>query len=110
MDTMKNESGLEPMEFNVLVKQDVVEEKTKGGLLIPEQVVDRERHGVTRGEITAISPMAFNADIWNGEPPAVGQRVAFARNSGSFIEGDDGQEYRLVKDKDILCMIGGANV
>jgi co-chaperonin GroES (HSP10) len=105
---MKNTSGITPLEFNVLVKQDVVETKTRGGLMKPEELVDREKHAQTRGVLVALSPLAFNPDIYPAdmERPKPGDKVAFARHAGTFIDGLDGEEYRVVKDKDIVAVIG----
>lgn len=106
---MTNPSGIRPVEFNVLIKQDAIEEKTRMGLIKPDDMVEREKHGQTRGVIVAISPLAFNEDIWPAgmSRPEPGNRVAFAKHAGTFITGDDGQEYRVVKDKDVVAIIGG---
>jgi len=103
-----NNSGLQPIEFNVLVLPDPVEEKTKGGLILSEDTIDRDKHRATRGTIVAVSPFAFNEDIYppDMERPKAGQRVALALHAGAFVEGEDGEEYRMVKDKDITALIG----
>lgn len=102
-----NSSGIKPIEFNVLVKQDAVQEKTQGGLYISDESQERDRHAQTRGTLIASSPMAFTYDDWpEGEtPPQVGSRVIFTRHAGTFVEGLDGEEYRVVKDKDIVGVI-----
>ena len=106
---MENNSGITPVEFNVLVKQDAVEEKTKGGLHLPTELQERERHGQTRGIIVAVADLAFNEDVWPGDKPrpAAGQRIAFAKHAGTFVEGTDGEEYRVIKDKDVVGLIEG---
>jgi co-chaperonin GroES (HSP10) len=102
-----NDSGINPIEFNVLVLQDKIEEKTKGGLLLADDFRDKEKHAQVRGTIVATSPLAFNEDIYPSgmERPKPGDRVAFARHSGAFILGKDGVEYRIVKDKDVVAVI-----
>lgn len=104
-----NPSGISPVEFNVLVKQDATEEKTKGGLILHTDTQERDKHSQIFGTIIALSPMAFNADVWpvEYERPKPGQRVAFAKHSGAFIKGLDGEEYRVVKDKDVVAIIDG---
>lgn len=101
---MINPSGIKPIEYNVLLKQDKVEEKSAGGIFIPDDVKERQRHGQTLGQIVALSPMAFSFDEWPAsEPkPEIGQRVVFARHAGTFVDGLDGEEYRVVKDRDIV--------
>lgn len=106
---MENLSGIRPVEFNVLIRQDAIEEKTRLGLIKPNEIVEREKHSQTRGVIVAISPLAFNEDIWPAgmDRPVPGNKVAFARHAGTFIVGEDGEEYRVVKDKDVVAIIGG---
>lgn len=96
-------------EFNVLVKQDAVSDKTKGGLFIPDDVKDRNKHSETWGVIVDMSPMAFNADIWPDDQPKPkpGDRVYFARHAGSFCE-IDGEEFRVIKDKDVVLLAEAA--
>ena len=103
-----NPSGINPLEFNVLIDPDKIEEKTAGGLFKPGDTTEREKHQQTKGTIVALSPLAFNADIYPTDipKPQPGQRVAIALHAGAFIKGADGKEYRMVKDKDITAMIG----
>lgn len=102
-----NTSGITPVEYNVLLKQDAIQEKTDGGLYLGTETQEQERHGQTRGVIIALSPMAFAFDDWpEGEPkPGVGQKVVFARHSGTFVTGSDDEEYRMVKDRDIVGVL-----
>ncbi|WP_290688537.1 hypothetical protein [Haematobacter sp. UBA3484] len=104
---MENSSGFRPVEFNVLIKQDKVEEKTKGGLLLSTDVQEREKYSATRGVIVAVSPMAFAFDDWpGGEPkPKPGDAVVFARHAGVFVTGLDDEEYRVIKDKDVVAVM-----
>jgi co-chaperonin GroES (HSP10) len=104
---MQNTSGIRPVEFNVLIRQRDIEARTKGGLMKPDEVVEREKSAQTRGVIVAVSPLAFNADVWPGDQPRPkpGTHVAFARYAGTFIDGTDGVEYRVIKDKDVVAVI-----
>jgi co-chaperonin GroES (HSP10) len=106
---MANSSGIIPLEFNVLIDPDKIEEKTAGGLYKPQDTAEREKHQQTKGTIVALSPLAFNADIYPTDmaKPQPGQRVAIALHAGAFIKGADGKEYRMVKDKDVTAMIEG---
>lgn len=104
---MSNTSGLRPIEFNVVVKQDAVEDKTAGGLMKPLELVERERHAQTRGTIIAVSDFAFNEDIYPATHvrPRPGQRCVWARHAGVLTDGSDGEEYRVIKDKDVVAII-----
>jgi chaperonin GroES len=92
--------GLEPMEFNVIVFPDVVDEKTKGGLILPETEREKLQWAEQRGTVIAVAPEAFTD---YGVHAAPGDRVIFSRHSGMTVKGADGRDYRIVKDKDIVA-------
>lgn len=102
-----NPSGINVIEYNVLLRQDGTETKTKGGIILSDDVLERKKHQETRGTIVAVSPMAFQFDDWPDgvEKPKPGDRVAFAMHAGTFIKGEDGEEYRVVKDRDVVAVI-----
>jgi co-chaperonin GroES (HSP10) len=104
---MENTSGIQPIEFNVVLFQDPVQDRTPGGLMKPADTIEREKHSTTRGTIIAVSPLAFNEDIMPAGcvKPAPGDRVAIAKHAGTFIDGLDGKEYRIVKDKDVVAVL-----
>ena len=56
--------------------------------------------------IVAVSPMAFAFDDWpQDEPtPKPGDRIVFARHAGTFVTGKDDEQYRVVKDKDVVAV------
>ena len=103
-----NPSGIRPTEFKVLIRPKTVEEKTAGGIIIPEQAKEREQFAQMEGEIMAVAPLAFSYAEWpeDSPPPQVGDRVLFAKYGGATVTGLDRTEYRLVNDKDIGAIIG----
>lgn len=104
---MKNDSGIVPTEFNVLIQPKMVEEKTKGGIILPDDTKERDQFAQMEGVLVACSPLAFTYADWpNSDAPKVGDRVLFAKYSGAKVTGfKDGKEYRLCKDKDIAAVI-----
>ena len=103
----ESDSGVIPFEFKVLVKQDIMEEKTKGGIILPEPARDDQQRAMTKGEIVSMSPAAFSYHNWDKSTrlPQVGDRVVYSRYAGSVIIGKDEVEYRLINDKDIGAII-----
>lgn len=101
-----NTSGINPVEYNVLIQLDKVEEQTPGGLYIPEDTKDKEGFAQVKGTLVAASPMAFDFADWPDDVPgpSVGNRVLIARHAGTEAEGMDGNTYRIVKDKDVLAV------
>jgi len=100
-------SGIRPTEYNVLIKPKPVEEKTKGGLIIPDSKRDLDKFAQEEGEIVAVAQHAFSYETWpdGSQPPQLGDMVLFAKYAGTMVSGRDGVEYRLVKDKDIAAVL-----
>lgn len=96
-----NTSGIEPLEYHVIVKPEEVAEKTAGGLYKPQDLREREQWSETRGVLVAVSPIAFNFE-GDAPKPDLGDVVMFKRHSGTLTKGVDGVEYRIVSDKDII--------
>lgn len=89
----------------MLIKLDAVEEKTKGGIYLPEPAREREEQGGMTGRLIAAGPLAFHYEVDNPTIPQLGARVAFPRYSGIEQEGKDGGKYRLLKDGDLIAII-----
>lgn len=105
---MQNESGLSPLEFNVVVRMDPVKTKTAGGLYLPETKKDRDEMSADEGTLVAISPHAFDYADWGAHPkPQPGDRVLFAQFDGRLWERG-GVKYRLIKDKSLIAVIDPA--
>lgn len=109
-----NNSGIAPTEYNVLVQPKATEETTKGGVILSQSVQQLDGNAQTRGTIVAMSPMAFVNPDWpeDAQLPQVGDAVSYARYAGasSKIEGMDGVEYIIIKDKEITAIIDGSMV
>lgn len=103
---MRNESGLRPMEFNVIVEMDPVEEKTAGGIILPTSKQERDKLATEEGTLVAVSPHAFTYADWPQDeaPPVPGERVLIARYSGAIHERG-GKTYRVLKDRDIVAVV-----
>jgi chaperonin GroES len=97
--------GLAPQKYRVLIKPDKVEEKI-GNIYIPEQTQERDQHAAMEGELVAMSPIAFDWDRWPEDhpKPQVGSRVVINKYSGVIVKGNDGEEYRVMNDEDVLLV------
>jgi len=100
---MSNTSGLQPVEYKILIEPEDVEQKSAGGIVLIDKVTEREKMAQVRGKLTAIGGNAF--EDWNGRAPIVGDSVYFAKYAGYIIKGDDGKEYRLANDKDVSAIV-----
>ncbi len=53
-------STIKPTEFNVLLRPEKVEEVTAGGIILPDMTQDSKKYAETKGEIVAMSSLAFS--------------------------------------------------
>ena len=95
---------IKPLGYCVLVKPEKIQEKTEGGIYIPDRTRDQEQNAVTRGVVVAIGKLAW----WNhgeGQPWAeIGDKVIFAKYGGKIIKDRNGEEFRILNDEDIIAM------
>lgn len=102
---MTNESGLSPVEYNIVVRMDPVEEKTVGGIILPSSKTDRDELAADEGTIVAASPHAFSYAEWGDvKPPQVGDRILMAQFDGRIWKRG-GVTYRLIKDKSVIAVV-----
>ena len=102
-----NTSGIYPVDMRVVVKPEVMEEKTAGGIVVPKQVRDMEDRGHVKATIVAVGAQAFE-DIKNPDArPRAGQIVSIAKFAGYLINGKDDIEYRIINDRDVVAVLDG---
>jgi chaperonin GroES len=104
--------ALHPMEFQVVVQPDPVEEKTKGGIILAQSTVEADELAADEGTLVAVSPHAFSYAEWpeGARKPQVGDRVIFSRYAGTFrkpkvTEDRKTPPLRIMPDKAILAVI-----
>jgi len=102
-----NSSGLTPLGEVVLikVKEDEKEKVTKGGIVLPQSVTEKENKANIVAEIVELGELAF--EHLSPDTVREAQFVVIERYAGRFIVGRDEKVYRLVKDTDILAVCQG---
>ena len=100
---MENISGIHPVEYRVLIKPDTLEEKSEGGIYIPDNAMERMQHAQDIGTLVEASDQAFSD--WKGRKPKPGDKVIFNKYAGSEIRMKNKGDYRLCNDKDILAVM-----
>ena len=98
-------TGLKPLGDRVLVKPVHEEEKSKGGNLLPD-TISKEKPQV--GEVLAVGPGGNDKE---GKFVTMtlkkGDKVVYAKYSGTDIKDDADEDYLLISEKDILAIIEG---
>ena len=93
-----------PLHDRVVVRRLDGEEKTKGGIIIPDTAKEKPQEG----EVVAVGSGA-RADDGKVTPLDVkaGDRILFGKWSGTEVKVD-GEELLIMKESDILGIIEGA--
>jgi chaperonin GroES len=90
-----------PLHDRVLIKRIEQEEKTKGGIIIPDTAKEKPQEG----EVIAVGPGGRNED---GEliplDVKAGDRVLFGKWSGTEVK-IEGDELLIMKESDLLGVI-----
>ena len=94
--------AFKPLHDRVLVRRVQSEEKTKGGLIIPDNAKEKP----AEGEIISVGEGA-RKDSGELIAPSVsaGDRVLFGKWSGTEIKVD-GEDLLIMKESDILGILG----
>ena len=90
-----------PLGDRVLVKRVEEEEKTKGGIIIPDTAKEKPQEGV----VLAVGPGARD-ESGKVQPLDVktGDRILFGKWSGTEVKMD-GQDLLIMKESDILGVV-----
>jgi chaperonin GroES len=98
--------NFKPLHDRVLVRRVEQEEKTKGGIIIPDTAKEKPQEG----EIVAAGPGA-RKDDGTLVPLDVkaGDRVLFGKWSGTEVK-IDGEELLIMKESDILGIVDASTV
>ena len=94
--------GFRPLHDRVLVRRIEADEKTSGGIIIPDTAKEKPQEG----EVIAVGPGARNDA---GEIQALdvraGDRVLFGKWSGTEVRVN-GEDLLIMKESDILGIVG----
>lgn len=93
--------NIKPLADRVIIKALPMEEKTKSGIFMPDTAKEKPQEG----EVVAVGP----GKVEKGERIAlevkVGDRVIYSKYAGTEVKFD-GEEYLILKETDILAILG----
>jgi chaperonin GroES len=92
---------IRPLQDRIIVKRIAEEEKTKGGIIIPDTAKEKPQEG----KVTAVGKGKINED--GKVTPLdvkVGDKVLFGKYSGTEIKVED-EEHLIMREDDILGVI-----
>ena len=94
-------ASIKPLRDKVVVERSEAEEKTSGGILLPDTAKDKPKQGT----VVAVGPGRV---LENGETKALevkkGDKVLFGGYAGSEIK-HDGKDYLILSEGEILAIL-----
>lgn len=87
---------MKPINDRVVVKPAQAEEKTKGGIIIPDTAKEKPQ----KGEIIAVGP----GKDGNAMTVKIGDKVLYGKYSGTELQ-HEGHDYLIMREDDILVIL-----
>ena len=102
MATKTKSAVIRPLGDRILVKRTEAEEKTAGGILLPESAKEKPKEG-------KVISLGDGKQLDNGERSTFSlkknDRVLFSAYAGTEVKFD-GDEYLIMREEDVLAVIG----
>ncbi len=93
--------NIKPLDDRVLVEQSQAEEKTAGGIVLPDTAKEKPQ----RGKVVAVGTGKLMDSGQRGKMSvSVGDEIFYGKYAGSDVEVD-GHKYVILKENDILAVI-----
>ncbi len=94
--------NIQPLADRVIVQPLDAEEKTKGGIVLPDTAKEKPQEGkvvaVGKGKVSEdgkVIPLELKA----------GDRILYGKYSGSEITTKEGNEYLIMREEDVLAVV-----
>jgi len=91
---------IKPLADRVVVKPLEAEEKTKGGLYVPDTAKERPQ----QGEVVAVGPGRTEDGKKIAPEVKVGDKILYGKYSGTEVTYD-GVEYLIMRESDIFAIL-----
>jgi len=98
----------QPLGWRVLVRDEKVEDKTRGGIYIPDSAKTADEHAQQFGVVVRCGYSAFRDKDGRRDPfgPEIGDVVNYWKYSGGcYYEDEEGHKYRILNDDEILGVV-----
>ncbi|HHY60658.1 MAG TPA: co-chaperone GroES [Clostridia bacterium] len=93
--------NIQPLGDRVVIQVVEAEEKTKGGIVLPDTAKEKPQKGVVKAVGTGrVSETGERIPL----EVAVGDTVIFAKYAGTEVK-IDGEEYLIMSERDILAVV-----
>ena len=97
----------QPTGWRILVLPYAGKAKTKGGIILANETVNREALATVVAYVVKMGPQCYNDKARYGETPWCEEKqwVLIGRYSGSRFKLEDGAEVRIINDDEVIATI-----
>lgn len=93
--------NLRPLSDRIIVKPLEEEERTRGGIVLPDTAKEKPQ----QGEVVAVGPGELDEDGKRKRMDVqVGDRVLYAKYAGTEFKHDD-EDYLILRQTDVLAVV-----
>ena len=94
--------NIQPLGDRVVIKPLEAEERTKGGIVLPDTAKEKPQEG----KVVAVGKgKVLDSGSVQAPEVKVGDKVLYGKYSGSEVTTKDGEELLIMKEEDILAII-----
>lgn len=94
--------NIKPLADRIVVKPLAAEERTKGGIVLPDTAKEKPQEG----EVVAVGKGRRLEDGGVQELEVkVGNRILYGKYSGTEITSKEGTEYLIIREEDVLAIV-----
>lgn len=100
-----NTTGINPIQYYVVVRVLEAAKTTASGLILPDEEVAKQQFAMNKGMVVAIGAACFtNLEEFpiGSDIPEVGDVVCFKKYGGTQIEDDQGVVHRILEDRNVI--------
>jgi chaperonin GroES len=98
---MAKDINLNPLDDRIVVEPVAAEEKTAGGIVLPDSAKEKPQRGI----VLAVGPGKLLDSGQRGElSVVVGDEVIYGKYAGSDVEVD-GREVKILRESDVLAKV-----
>ena len=92
---------IQPLGDRILVKPLEAEEKTKGGIVLPDTVKEKPQEG----KVSAVGKGKFHDGKLVPLEIKVGDRILYGKYSGTELQ-KDGEDFLIMREEDVFAVVG----
>jgi len=93
--------NIKPLADRVIIKPSAAEEKTKGGIILPDTAKEKP----VVGQVVAVGPGKVTDDGKTVPPEVkVGDKVLYGKYSGTEVT-IEGEEYLIMREADVFAIV-----